>query len=136
MLSLALSLSVSLLPQDLVLDGGRVWTGADAFANGLVDELGGFPTALAAARKVAEIPPDAAVRVRELPERRDPFSEFLQQFTGGGDQSAATLALAGRLLRAMEALAPLIEAGEALVGDPRQDRLRLRLEQAEGRNGG
>ncbi|MEU7002239.1 signal peptide peptidase SppA [Nonomuraea sp. NPDC046570] len=41
---------------------GRVWTGADAHANGLVDELGGLEDALALARKRAGLPADAHVR--------------------------------------------------------------------------
>jgi protease-4 len=41
---------------------GRVWTGADARANGLVDELGGLDLALDLARKKAGLPADAPVR--------------------------------------------------------------------------
>ncbi|MEV0827535.1 signal peptide peptidase SppA [Nonomuraea rubra] len=41
---------------------GRVWTGADARANGLVDELGGLEDALAMARKRAGLADDAPVR--------------------------------------------------------------------------
>ncbi|RJL25123.1 signal peptide peptidase SppA [Bailinhaonella thermotolerans] len=41
---------------------GRVWTGADARANGLVDELGGLEDALNLARKRADLPADAPVR--------------------------------------------------------------------------
>ncbi|MBE1587313.1 signal peptide peptidase SppA [Nonomuraea angiospora] len=41
---------------------GRVWTGADAHAGGLVDELGGLEDALALARKRAGLPDDAPVR--------------------------------------------------------------------------
>jgi protease-4 len=41
---------------------GRVWTGADAFENGLVDELGGLDHAIALARKKAGLPVDAPVR--------------------------------------------------------------------------
>jgi protease IV len=41
---------------------GRVWTGADAAANGLVDELGGLHTAAAIARTRAGLPPDAPLR--------------------------------------------------------------------------
>ncbi|MBW8484444.1 signal peptide peptidase SppA [Actinomadura parmotrematis] len=41
---------------------GRVWTGADARDNGLVDELGGLDTALDLARKRAGLPADAPVR--------------------------------------------------------------------------
>ncbi|MFI7128370.1 signal peptide peptidase SppA [Nonomuraea sp. NPDC050153] len=41
---------------------GRVWTGADAHAGGLVDELGGLEDALALARKRAGLSDDAPVR--------------------------------------------------------------------------
>jgi protease IV len=41
---------------------GRVWTGADALANGLVDELGGLDRALAVARGRAGLPDSAPVR--------------------------------------------------------------------------
>lgn len=41
---------------------GRVWTGADARDNGLVDELGGLDLALDLARKKAGLPVDAPVR--------------------------------------------------------------------------
>ena len=42
---------------------GRVWTGADALANGLVDELGGLDRAAALARRRAGLPPGAPLRV-------------------------------------------------------------------------
>ncbi|MGA4991913.1 signal peptide peptidase SppA [Nonomuraea bangladeshensis] len=42
---------------------GRVWTGADARANGLVDELGGLEDALALARKRAGLGDSAPVRM-------------------------------------------------------------------------
>ncbi|WP_344217525.1 signal peptide peptidase SppA [Nonomuraea bangladeshensis] len=42
---------------------GRVWTGADARANGLVDELGGLEDALALARKRAGLSESAPVRM-------------------------------------------------------------------------
>jgi protease IV len=42
---------------------GRVWTGADAAGNGLVDKLGGLDTALALARADAGLPDSAPVRV-------------------------------------------------------------------------
>jgi protease IV len=41
---------------------GRVWTGADAAANGLVDALGGLHTAAAIARTRAGLPPSAPLR--------------------------------------------------------------------------
>jgi protease-4 len=42
---------------------GRVWTGADAVANGLADETGGMREAVAIARRRAGLPDDAPVRV-------------------------------------------------------------------------
>jgi protease-4 len=42
---------------------GRVWTGADAVANGLADETGGLREAIAIARKRAGLPGDAPVRI-------------------------------------------------------------------------
>jgi protease IV len=42
---------------------GRVWTGADAAANGLVDQLGGLDDAMALARRRAGLPDTAPVRI-------------------------------------------------------------------------
>lgn len=35
---------------------GRIWTGADAFRLGLVDELGGLTKAVALAKQLAHLP--------------------------------------------------------------------------------
>jgi protease IV len=45
------------------LGRGRVWTGADAVANGLADETGGLHDAIEIARRRAGLPSDAPVRV-------------------------------------------------------------------------
>jgi protease-4 len=45
------------------LGRGRVWTGADAVANGLADEAGGIPDAIAIARRRGGLPDDAPVRI-------------------------------------------------------------------------
>jgi protease-4 len=42
---------------------GRVWTGADAARNGLVDELGGMAAAAEIARRRAGLPADAPLRI-------------------------------------------------------------------------
>ncbi|MDX1888300.1 signal peptide peptidase SppA [Mycolicibacterium sp. 050158] len=46
---------------------GRVWTGADALARGLVDELGGLRTAIDRAKVLAGLTPDAEVKLVSLP---------------------------------------------------------------------
>jgi protease-4 len=45
---------------------GRVWTGAQAAAIGLVDELGDFETALAAAKELAELDPEEDYTVVQI----------------------------------------------------------------------
>jgi protease-4 len=42
---------------------GRVWTGEQALALGLVDQLGGLPTAIALAKKEAGLPPTAGIAI-------------------------------------------------------------------------
>jgi len=63
------------LPVDRVheLARGRVWTGADAIANGLADEAGGLREAIVIARKRAGLPADAPVRVYP---RLGPFDQL------------------------------------------------------------
>jgi protease IV len=46
---------------------GRVWTGADALERGLVDELGGFRTAVCRAKVLAGLDEDAEVRIVSYP---------------------------------------------------------------------
>ena len=57
---------------------GRVWSGADALAHGLVDELGGTDRAAAIARRRAGLPPTAPLRIfprsRPLDRLRPPAS--------------------------------------------------------------
>ena len=49
---------------------GRVWTGEDAKANGLVDALGGYDTALRLAREAAKLPADAPLDIVVYPRDR------------------------------------------------------------------
>jgi protease-4 len=46
---------------------GRIWSGEDAKAIGLVDEVGGFPVALRLAREAAGIAEDEAIELRVFP---------------------------------------------------------------------
>lgn len=57
---------------------GRIWSGADAREAGLVDALGGFDDAVAAARELAGLPADAPVRLEVLPKPRDPVERLLR----------------------------------------------------------
>jgi protease-4 len=68
---------------------GRLWIGADAKARGLVDELGGLDEALAAARKLGGLPPDAPVDVYP---GEPTLAEFLDSL-GGVSAPSPLLAL-------------------------------------------
>jgi protease-4 len=78
------------LSQDQVheIARGRVWTGADAAGIGLVDELGGLETALAAARQKASLRESAAVRLfprsHPLDRLRPPDSSEARPAAAGG----------------------------------------------------
>ncbi|HVO26785.1 MAG TPA: signal peptide peptidase SppA [Candidatus Margulisiibacteriota bacterium] len=62
---------------------GRVWTGAQAKENGLVDELGGFAAATQAAKKAAGIDPKQEVELVYYP-RRKSVLERLSEALGSG----------------------------------------------------
>jgi protease-4 len=100
---------------------GRVWSGVDAKQRGLVDELGGYETALRLAKQAAHLAPDAQVEVREYPRPRNPFDEIFDKGRDSSDEEGAQT-----LERALVALRPamraLREAG--LLGDEAPQALR------------
>jgi protease-4 len=63
--------------QLLALAGGRVWTGRQAKANGLVDELGTVGDAIMAARKMAGVSESDTLEILELPESRSLLDSLL-----------------------------------------------------------
>lgn len=69
---------------------GRVWTGTDALANGLVDQLGGLTEAIEEARILAEI---EEYDIVNLPEQKDPFEEMIKEITGQAQIWAAGVVL-------------------------------------------
>ena len=91
---------------------GRVWTGAQAMQLGLVDELGGFNTAVARAKALARIPADQEVRMKRFPAEKG-FFEALEEAFGVSESSARTLAAAGWVLSDPRAEAFLDEIADA-----------------------
>jgi protease-4 len=65
---------------------GRVWTGLQAKANGLVDTLGGLDDAITIAKKRAGIAADAEVEVVNYPPRKSLFELLAEQLSGSGGQ--------------------------------------------------
>jgi protease-4 len=69
---------------------GRVWTGADASARGLVDRLGGFWTAIDVAKRLAGIASDTSVVFKKYP-RPKSFFQSLNEAFGGTEATVRTL---------------------------------------------
>lgn len=78
---------------------GRVWTGSDAAARGLVDEVGGYRQALAGVRSLLGLADDASVRLRVLP--RQSLAQRLGIRQLDPDDVRTLGALAGDGLRAI-----------------------------------
>jgi protease-4 len=100
---------------------GRVWTGEQARQIGLVDELGGYYTAVQAAKRLAKIGPDEEVRFKRLPAEKSPL-EALQGLLGVSAGTARTLAAAGWVLSDPRAVKLLDGLAEARLRDPADGR--------------
>ncbi len=92
---------------------GRVWTGADAHAHGLVDELGGLRTAVRRAKVLAGLDVDADVELVGLPgsSLRDMLRPKASSQPAAASLPEAVVALIGQSVRGV------VEHGErALTG--------------------
>jgi protease-4 len=92
---------------------GRIWSGEDAKAKGLVDALGGMATALGLAKEAAGIPADGEVTLKLYPPPESPVRRLVARALGrepSGDEAVVEPALA--------ALRPLVTALERLSAPP------------------
>jgi protease IV len=95
---------------------GRVWTGEDAKAKGLVDALGGYWTALRLAREAAHLKPDAPVTVTVFPRRQGIVERFVARLSGE-EPNQATTGLLG-LGPTLAAVRPLLLRLQAALDGP------------------
>jgi len=63
---------------------GRVWSGANAKELNLVDKFGGLNAAIERAAELAEI---EDYRIKDLPKRKDPFQQLMEDLTGQAYQN-------------------------------------------------
>jgi protease-4 len=75
---------------------GRVWTGRQAKANGLLDELGGLDRAVEVAKELAGIPADEKVTILHYPIKKGVLSSI---FGGKGELNAAARWILYRFIR-------------------------------------
>jgi protease-4 len=68
---------------------GRIWSGEDALELGLVDELGGFVTALRLLREEASLDPEEPIEMRLFPKEKTTL-ERLAEMLGDTSGPAAT----------------------------------------------
>ena len=103
---------------------GRVWTGAQARQNGLVDALGGLDRAIALAKERAGIGADTSVEVVTYPPRKTLVELLMEALSGGGSErqlQALVSMMAGlrtaerQALGVLTAPARLFNAGEPLA---------------------
>ncbi|HKT16806.1 MAG TPA: signal peptide peptidase SppA [Stellaceae bacterium] len=70
---------------------GRVWSGEDAKARGLVDALGGFRTALALAKQAAGVAASEDVTLKPYPPPKSAFEQLMARVSDGALSGAASL---------------------------------------------
>ena len=78
---------------------GRVFTGEQAKAKGLVDELGTFDDALALAKQLAGLKPDAAVELTYYPRTQPLWQRIMEQDAAARLEAMAKEAIAGRVVQ-------------------------------------
>ena len=100
---------------------GRVWSGADAQAVGLVDELGGMDRALAELRSLLKLAPDARLELVPYPEPRKPW-EVLADLLG--DEAKTGVQLRG-LARSAQTVLPVLSRLQGAGGGKVQARAAL-----------
>jgi protease-4 len=104
--------------------GGRVWSGADAMDQGLVDRLGGYREAIALAKERAGIDPDAAIALTLFPEPRDPWQAVFQDLLSGDLSPSGVGSLLASLARVARAFNSLDGLIQMVSGETRPEALR------------
>src|SRR6267378_1291340 len=109
---------------------GRIWSGQDAKNLGLVDELGGYDTALNLAKKAASVGDGEEVKIVVYPRPKTFFQSLLQrQGADNSDKEAVGQTLA-RILQVVQPVARKLEAAGINRKDGDQDDV-LRMPELE-----
>ncbi len=104
------------LPKERVLEiaRGRIWSGEDARALGLVDELGGLETAVRLAKRAAGIPAPEAVSFEIFPRPRTLAQSIRERLFGTAEPEPEEETDARLLAAAVRTLRPLARRLHAL----------------------
>jgi protease IV len=95
---------------------GRVWSGAEAKDNGLVDALGGYEVAVRLAREAAHLATDAPVHIVVFPKQRGLTATLFNRLFGHDDDDGRDSN--STVERGVGAARAIIAATQAVLGDP------------------
>jgi protease-4 len=97
---------------------GQIWSGADAKAHGLVDELGGLSMAIRLAKQESKLAQEIGVTLVSYPPARERWENLISEYMTGG-ATAPMLSDGAALLPGAKKLAtelrPLIEQADAVL---------------------
>jgi protease-4 len=96
---------------------GRVWSGEDAKARGLVDELGGYQAAIRLAKEAANLPPEAPFTLTVFPREEGPAELLYNRLTGKDRERDDGSVSSGAIERSLKSVQPLLQRLEAIL-DP------------------
>jgi len=115
------------LSKDKVLEiaKGRIWSGQDAKNLGLVDELGGYDTALKLAKRAAGVPADEEVRVVVYPRPKGFLESELGWPSPDNSEKEAVGQTMAQILEAVQPVARQLDAAGIRTGREQDDVLRM-----------
>ena len=116
------------LPKEKVLEiaKGRIWSGQDAKNLGLVDELGGYDTALKLAKKAAGIPESDEVKIVVFPQEKSFFEALLQRNEADNSDKEAAAQTLARILQDVQPIARRLNALGITNKNSQEDVLKMR----------
>jgi len=111
------------LPKEKVLEiaKGRIWSGQDAKNLGLVDELGGYDTALKLAKKAGGVPESEDVKIVVYPQPKTFFQSVIERRGPDNSDKEAVGQTLARILRVVQPVARQLDAVGIKGKDADQD---------------
>jgi protease IV len=111
------------LPKDRVLEiaKGRIWSGQDAKNLGLVDELGGYDTALKLAKQAAGISAEDDVKIVVYPRPKNLFEKLIERNGADSSDKEGLGQTLERILQEVQPVARQFSAVGIKVKDEDQD---------------
>jgi protease-4 len=115
------------LPKEKVLEiaKGRIWSGQDAKNLGLIDELGGYDTALKLAKKAAGIPEGDEVKIVLFPQEKSLWEALLQRNEADNSDKEAAAQTLARILQDVRPIARQMNALGITNKKDQEDVLRM-----------